>query len=446
MISSEITDLADIKNRESGLRESVREIELKSAIADILLKVAEKDPDYSKRDKEVLERAADFIAPALYAWLQKGREERRRIEAEKALRESDLFYRKLFENKLNGIAQCEIILDGKGKPADFMFLDVNDTFTVMIGKAKQDVIGRTAREVMPGIEKSSFNTIGVHGEVALTGGEAKFEIYHEYLRRWYSVYTYSPKRGFFVSIFSDITKSKQAEMELKRRTAEMERVNSELEAFTYSVSHDLRGPLNMLGQFAGMMVKRYGSRLEAEIARGLRTIGNTADQMGRLIDDLLAFSRISREQMSMEPIDMGEIINDVWQELAGMAKAPVRFEVLDLPAAFGDRNLIRHVIYNLLSNAVKFSSIRKHPSIEVGGHSEGGFSFFHISDNGAGFRKKDSHKLFGVFKRLHGIEFEGTGVGLAIVQRIICRHGGKIFAEGRLNRGATFHFSLPSER
>jgi light-regulated signal transduction histidine kinase (bacteriophytochrome) len=245
---------------------------------------------------------------------------------------------------------------------------------------------------------------------------------------------------------SDINKSKEAEAELKRRTAELELVNSELEAFTYTVSHDLRGPLNMLGQFAGMIIKRYGSQLEAEVGRGIQTIKNTADQMGGLIDDLLAFSRISREQMVKGPIDMEEIVNDVWQELAALKKAPVRFEVLDLPPAFGDRNLIRCVVYNLLSNAIKFSSVRRQPRIEVGGHVEGGFSFFHIKDNGAGFRQKDSHILFGVFKRLHGSEFEGTGVGLAIVQRIVHRHGGSVFAEGRLNRGATFRFSLPSER
>lgn len=130
---------------------------------------------------------------------------------------------------------------------------------------------------------------------------------------------------------------------------------------------------------------------------------------------------------------MREIVNDVWQELDGMRKKPVRFDVLELPPAFGDRNLLRQVVYNLLTNAVNFYSIRKHPHIEVSGRIEGGYSFFCIKDNGAGFRKKDSHKLFGVFKRLHGKEFEGTGVGLAIVQRIIHRHGGTTFAEGRFD-------------
>lgn len=213
----------------------------------------------------------------------------------------------------------------------------------------------------------------------------------------------------------------------------------------YCVSHDLRGPLNMLGQFAGMIIKRYDAQLAPEVGQGIRTIKNTADQVNLMLDGLLALSRAGRAPMSPEPLDMQKLVREVWQEQEGSGKAPVLFELGELPPAFGDRGLIRQVVHNLLGNAVNFSSRRRKPRIEVSGHVEGGFVFIHVKDNGAGFRNKDSRQLFGIFKRLHGSGFEGTGVGLAIVRKIIHRHGGQVFAEGRLNRGAIFHFSLPAE-
>lgn len=236
------------------------------------------------------------------------------------------------------------------------------------------------------------------------------------------------------------------EVELKKQSAELERLNSELEALTYCVSHDLRGPLNMLGQFAGMIIKRYDAELEPEVGRGIRTIKNTADQIDRMLEGLLQLSRAGRARLSPERLDMRELFQEVWRDLDGFRKAPVRFEIGELPSASGDRNLIRQVVYNLLANAAVFSSRRRIPRIEVSGRIEGGFSFFQVKDNGAGFRNKESPQLFGIFKRLHGSELEGTGVGLAIVRKIIQRHGGEVSAEGRRNRGATFHFSLPRER
>lgn len=424
---SEITDLTIIKKRESGRRDSLRELQLKSAMADILLNLPD-DELYEKILGNLLDISGSKYG--IFAYLEE-----------------------------DGSVVCPSILpaawaDSRNLHRDCRYpreLWGEFTWGRAVLEKRSIVCNNLAKHSVSDIPVSRVIAVPLINRSSVIGFFEVAEKDSDYSKRDKDVLE---RAADFMApaLYARLQKGREerrrikAERDLRERTAELERVNSELEAFTYSVSHDLRGPLSMLGQFAGMMVKRYGSRLEAEIAQGLQTIRNTADQMGRLIDDLLALSRVNREQMSMKPIDMREIINEVWQELAGVAKAPVRFKVLDLPPAFGDPNLIRRVIHHLLSNAVKFSSVREHPSIEVGGHSEGGCSFFHVSDNGAGFRKKDSNKLFGVFKRLHGNEFEGTGVGLAIVQRIISRHGGKTFAEGRLNRGATFHFSLPSER
>ncbi len=234
------------------------------------------------------------------------------------------------------------------------------------------------------------------------------------------------------------------EPELRKKIYELERVKSELEELTYCVSHDLGGPLNMLCQVAGMIIKRHGAALGPEAERGIRTIRNTADQINRMLEGLLQLSRAGRARLLPEPLDMLELVQETWDDMEVPGKERARLVLHDVPAAFGDRDLVRQAVCNLLSNAVKFSSLRRPPRIEVSGHIEGGYSLFHIKDNGSGFRNKEVQYLFGVFKRLHGTEFEGTGVGLAIVRKIINRHGGKVFAEGGLNRGAVFHFSLPS--
>ena len=234
--------------------------------------------------------------------------------------------------------------------------------------------------------------------------------------------------------------------QLVRRTAELSETNIELESFAYSVAHDLRAPLRHIAGYSGVVVQDYGPRLDAEGLRFLGKITHSAKQMGRLVDDLLSLSQIGRQELSFEdtPLDvpLSQAMEDVAPEWAGRK---VEWQVGELFRAECDSGLLKQVFVNLLSNAVKYTRKQEHAVIEVGQTRQNGERVVFVRDNGVGFEMQHAGKLFGVFQRLHkALDFEGTGVGLATVQRIIRRHGGRILAEAELGRGATFFFTLSS--
>jgi len=256
-----------------------------------------------------------------------------------------------------------------------------------------------------------------------------------------------------IAIFRDITERREAEKQLQQRGEELEEavrelqnVNRELEAFSYSVSHDLRAPLRAIEGFSRMLKEKQGAQLDAEGNRLLDVIlGNTA-HMGELIEDLLALSRTGRQELRTVPLDMKELASEVCEELrTEHPDRELEFRVGELPAARGDRTLTRQVLVNLVSNSVKFTAGEEKAAIFVGsGGKDKGNNVYFVKDNGAGFDMRYSDRLFAVFQRLHSTDdFEGTGVGLAIVQRIVHRHGGQVWAEGEVGRGATFYFTLP---
>lgn len=234
--------------------------------------------------------------------------------------------------------------------------------------------------------------------------------------------------------------------DLEQRAAQLESANRELESFSYSVSHDLRSPLRAIDGFSQMLQEDYAARLDDEGRRLLDVIRDNSRKMGRLIDDLLDFSRLGRKPLSAAQVDMTTLAAEVLQNLE-QAQGPLqpRVTLNPMPAAWCDPVLIRQAWVNLLSNAIKFSSRREAPVVEVNGHLNGGDAVYCVKDNGAGFDMQYYDKLFGVFQRLHSAdEFPGTGVGLAIVQRVVSRHGGRVWAEGEPGKGATFYFSLPT--
>jgi light-regulated signal transduction histidine kinase (bacteriophytochrome) len=229
---------------------------------------------------------------------------------------------------------------------------------------------------------------------------------------------------------------------LQRYTLELEAMNKELDSFSYSVSHDLRAPLRAVDGYARMLEEDYRERLDAEGQRLLGVVREASTRMGRLIDDLLAFSRLGRQEIAARRIDMVGLVAEVIAESKGDSSAVI--EVGALPPAQADRPMLKQVWLNLVGNALKYSGKRDAPLVQIDGKAEGEELVYSVRDNGAGFDMRYADKLFGVFQRLHRVdEFPGTGVGLAIVQRVVARHGGRVWAQGRPGEGACFYFTLP---
>jgi PAS domain S-box-containing protein len=256
------------------------------------------------------------------------------------------------------------------------------------------------------------------------------------------------------SLQTEITERRRAELAVKElnatlelrvaeRTSELQSTIRDLQTFSYSISHDLRTPLRSINSFASVLLEDYSAQLDEEGKRLVGAIVQRTVTMGALIDDLLSFSRISRQQLNVQPIDMTELAQEVIEMLPGNA-GRVDFTVPPLPKAWGDRSMIAQVLENLIANAVKFSQKVEQPKVELGSFAGKGEEVYFVKDNGIGFDMKYVDAIFGVFQRLHSSEdFEGTGVGLAIVEQIVTKHGGRVWAEGRPGEGATFYFSLP---
>jgi light-regulated signal transduction histidine kinase (bacteriophytochrome) len=241
--------------------------------------------------------------------------------------------------------------------------------------------------------------------------------------------------------------TERLEQRVGERTAELAAANRELEAFSYSVSHDLRTPLRAIDGYAARLIEDPESRFSNAAAEYLQRIRNSAQRMGDLINDLLTFARFGRQALSVKPVDTGELVTQVLQDLEAQIEARgIEIRIAELPTVLADRNLLREVFLNLLDNAVKFTGQCVKPIIEIGCQTQQHPFVWYVRDNGIGFDMNHAGQLFGVFTRLHSAqEFEGTGVGLALVQRIVQRHGGDIWTQAEPNRGATFYFTLGDE-
>jgi PAS domain S-box-containing protein len=376
----------------------------------------------------------------------------RRLAVE-AMRESEEKYRRIVDTAREGIWAIG---------PDTMTTFVNARMSEMLGYHSEEMIGRPVTDFMFDEDANDH----------LTKMESRRQgIAENYERRFrrkdglaaWALASATPIvddahrfMGSF-AMFTDITERKGAETELSaikdnleirvvERTAQLESANEELESFSYSVSHDLRTPLRAIDGFSRILQDDYADKLDDEGKRLLKVVLDNTCRMGRLIDDLLNFSRTSRLEITYSEIDMEKLAHEVLKELQpSVGSVKLQVEIEPIPAAKGDHAMMHQVFVNLLSNAIKYSHTRDLSMIKVGGSIEGDEVIYFVRDNGAGFDMQYADKLFGVFQRLHTTrEFEGTGIGLAIVKRIVSRHGGRVWAEGKINEGATFYFALPA--
>ena len=379
--------------------------------------------------------------------------ERKRAEA--ALAESEHRYRGLFESMQEAFMLGEVIFDEAGKPCDWRYLDVNPYFEVIYGRKREEVVGNTYRRVLPGAHSDGW--IEIAGRVTLTGKGETFASKSNaglYLEGT----VYCPHPGQFAAIVTDATARREAEEQILRlnadledrvrdRTAQLEAANKELEAFAYSVSHDLRSPLRGIDGWSLALVEDYANQLDEQARQYLGRVRSEAQRMGLLIDDMLQLSRITRAQMEKKPVDLTAVATTVAKRLRE-SQFGRRIEFV-IPAALtgkGDAGLLEIALTNLLGNAVKFTGQREDARIEFGTTEIDGERAFFVRDNGIGFNMASAGKLFGAFQRLHkASQFPGTGIGLATVQRIIHRHGGRVWADAERGKGATFYFTLDSK-
>jgi len=380
--------------------------------------------------------------------------EQRVSERTAELRTASLYSRSLIEASLDPLVT--ISPDGK-------ITDVNEATEQVTGRSRSELIGTDFSDYFtePDAAQAGYRKVLADGQVRdypLTIRDASGKTTDVL----YNATVYHNAQGEAQGVFAaarDVTETKRVVAELakhrehledmvKERTAELEAANKELESFSYSVSHDLRAPLRAIDGYARMILKKEGDKFGEETMRKFNVIRSSSQMMGQLIDDILTLSRVVKKHLSTSQLEMDSVIREVWKELETInPERNMKLTVQDVPAVYGDRTLIKQVYVNLLSNAVKFTKDRDPALIETGGYVEENENVYYIKDNGVGFEMEYYDKLFGIFQRLHKAEeFEGTGVGLAIVQRIVQRHGGRAWAEGKVNEGATFYFTLPQKR
>ncbi|MDQ7970324.1 MAG: CHASE3 domain-containing protein [Oxalicibacterium faecigallinarum] len=248
------------------------------------------------------------------------------------------------------------------------------------------------------------------------------------------------------AILREIEQRKLAQRETQKSMAQLELTNKELESFSYSVSHDLRSPLRAIDGYSRILQEDYADKLDDEGRRILNVVRDSSKKMGMLIDDLLTFSKLGRKPVELRQIDMNELVDDVWRDVTSHADKVPTFNKAYLLPCYGDRALVRQVLFNLLSNSIKYSSTVSEPVIDIFSTEEEDEIVYSVRDNGVGFDMRYYDKLFGVFQRLHSeSEFPGTGVGLAIVKRVVVRHGGRVWAQSEPAKETIFNFSLPTE-
>lgn len=417
IVAAEFNELVDaLLSAERGLRE---------ANADLERRVAERTAELEGTNRNL---AAEIA---------------RRIEAQTALQESEELFRAITMHNPDHL----VVQDNELRYRFVMNPQLGLSEQEMLGKTDHDLLARDDAEKLTAVKRRILGAgKAEYVEASIVGKDGQVE---------YFAGTYTPKTDGngkidgLIGYFRNVTERKRADDEIARlndelqqRARALEAANKELEAFAYSVSHDLRAPLRALDGYARILHEDEAANLGPDGKHMLERIWANAQKMGALIEDILHFSRISVAEMNWQETDMTALARDVAEELHG-AYPSARVDIGELSMALGDKAMLRQVWANLIGNALKFSSKREQPQVEVGSEAQDGQTVYFVRDNGAGFDMAHAAKLFGVFQRMHAEkDFPGTGAGLSIVKRIVERHGGRIWAEAEVEKGAVFRFTL----
>ena len=373
---------------------------------------------------------------------------RQRATAQAALQESEARFRAITTHNPDHL----LMQDNELRYTFVMNPQLGLTEQDMLGKTDYDFLSHDDAEKLMSMKRQILATgVAERIETSLMAKNGQLEYFDgAYIPRLNA----EGKADGLIGYFRNITERKHNEEQIKRLTNDLqqharnlEAANKELEAFSYSVSHDLRTPLRAIDGFSRILLDDYANKLDDDGKRLLNVVRDNAGRMGQLINDILQFSRTGRLELNKSEINMTAMVHAVVDELQPVVNRKPQFEIGPLPPAMGDRAMMHQVFVNLLSNAIKFSRAKVPAMIKVGASVAGDETIYFVQDNGAGFDMQYADKLFGVFQRLHTeSEFEGTGIGLAIVKRIVTRHGGRVWAEGKVNEGATIYFALPTMR
>ena len=375
-------------------------------------------------------------------------------ETYESLKDKENQYLTLFNSIDEGFCTIEVIFDVDDKPVDYRFLEINPAFEGQTGLVEAE--GKLMRDLAPDHEKHWFE---IYGKIALTGEPMRFVNEAKALNRWYDVYAFKigdPEGREVAILFNDITKRKKAEDELKehqdtleekveKRTEDLLKSNKELEQFAYVSSHDLQEPIRMVTNFTQLLERRYKGKLDADADEYINFIVEGAHRMKYLIDDLLAFSRLNTQAKKFENVNLETVLINVLSNLSiSIQENNARITHDPLPTVKADESQMMQVLQNLIVNAIKFHGPTP-PIINISTQKEENEWIFAVSDNGIGIDPEYQKQIFEVFKRLHTRkDYPGSGIGLSISQKIINRHGGRIWVESELGKGSTFYFTLPS--